>query len=286
MGSDTPQQTKTFLRPPIEGLADNVPKMSARSVAPKSFRGRIAAGVVLIIPLAVTALLIKYVYNAALWVGVRLVYWASLVFSIVTNFIRSTGATNTANEPWLPKTNTKWIDAANADGYDIGMAIVLTILMFYLLGWLGTNVVGKRLILLVESLLQRIPLVDTIYGSMKRMVAALGGSADGDQQEKKVVMIDFPSPEMRTIGFVTSYFSETASGRRYAAVYVPTTPNPTSGYMEVVPVDKITETDLTMEQALSMILSGGATAPPTLRMTPAPAPPTDDKTAPVPTARG
>ena len=244
-------------------------KRTPKSVAPRTFRGRVAAGVVLVIPLAVTILLIKYVYNAALWLGVRIVYWVSLLYSRITRMVGSGSVEDATGGSWLPVANPKWIDPAKAEWPDIVLAIILTILMFYILGALGTNVVGKRLIQAVETLLQRIPLVDTVYGSIKRMVAALGGSSDPNQPEKKVVMIDFPTPEMKTIAFVTSMFTDSNSGQRYAAVYVPTTPNPTSGYMEIVPVEKITDTDLTMEQALSMILSGGATAPPTLRMSPA-----------------
>lgn len=247
---------------------DSPRKRPSKSVAPKTFRGRVAAGVVLVIPLAVTIILIKYVYNAALWLGVRIVYWVSLLYSRITHMIGA-GGDEASGRTWLPAANPKWIDPALAEWPDIVLAIILTILMFYILGALGTNVVGKRLIQAVETLLQRIPLVDTVYGSIKRMVAALGGSSDPQQPEKKVVMIDFPSPEMKTIAFVTSMFTDSNSGQRYAAVYVPTTPNPTSGYMEIVPIEKVTDTDLTMEQALSMILSGGATAPPTLRMSPA-----------------
>jgi len=241
-------------------------KRQQKSVAPKTFRGRVAAGVVLVIPLAVTILLIKYVYNAALWLGVRIVYWVSLLYSRITRMVGNGGGEDAASGSWLPVANPKWIDPAKAEWPDIVLAIILTILMFYILGALGTNVVGKRLILAVETLLQRIPLVDTVYGSIKRMVAALSGSSDPNQPEKKVVMIDFPTPEMKTLAFVTSMFTDANSGQRYVSVYVPTTPNPTSGYMEIVPVEKITHTDLTMEQALSMILSGGATSPPTLRM--------------------
>jgi len=247
-------------------------KRSSKSVAPKTFRGRVAAGVVLVIPLAVTIILIKYVYNAALWLGVRIVYWVSLIYSRITRMLGTATVEDPASGSWLPVANPKWIDPAKAEWPDIVLAIILTILMFYILGALGTNVVGKRLIQAIETLLQRIPLVDTVYGSIKRMVAALGGSSDPNQPEKKVVMIDFPTPEMKTIAFVTANFTDSNSGQRYVAVYVPTTPNPTSGYMEIVPVEKITDTDQTMEQALSMILSGGATAPPTLRMSPAETP--------------
>jgi uncharacterized membrane protein len=86
---------------------------------------------------------------------------------------------------------------------------------------------------------------------------------------QRVVLIDFPSPELKTIGFVTRVFAD-ASGRELAAVYVPTTPNPTGGYLEVVPLDKLTATDWSVDQAMAFILSGGAVAPDS----PLPGPPT------------
>jgi uncharacterized membrane protein len=66
---------------------------------------------------------------------------------------------------------------------------------------------------------------------------------------------------MKSVGFVTRVIREQGTGRELAAVYVPTTPNPTSGYLEIVPVEKITPTDWTVDQAMSFIISGGAVSP-------------------------
>lgn len=77
---------------------------------------------------------------------------------------------------------------------------------------------------------------------------------------QRVVLIDFPSPELKSIGFVTRVFTD-KQGREVAAVYVPTTPNPTGGYLEIVPVSKIIATDWSMDQAMAFILSGGAVGP-------------------------
>ena len=76
-----------------------------------------------------------------------------------------------------------------------------------------------------------------------------------------MVLIDFPSPEMKTVGFVTRTLVDDDTGRELAAVYVPTTPNPTSGYLEIVPLDKVTSTNWTMDEAMTFIISGGAVAP-------------------------
>ncbi len=230
------------------------------SVAPRSFRGRLIAGVLLIIPLAVTAILIHFVYRQALQVGVWLVYWVSKAVFFVFR-VHST---------------PRVIDPDDARWWEMTVAITLTVLSLYILGWLGTNVVGRRFIEAAESLVERIPFVDTVYVSIKRMVRALSGVQDPEQGQKRVVLIGFPDAHLWAIAFMTNQIVDRNSGRTYATVYVPTTPNPTSGYMEIVPLERITETDLTMEQALSMILSGGATAPTEMRLSqqipPGPAP--------------
>lgn len=219
------------------------------SMGPRSLRGRIVAGILLIIPLAVTAIIIKYVYTAALSVGVWLVWAVSLtlfrLFAIGKEPLR--------------------IDPSKAAWQEITVAVALTLLMLYMLGWLGTNVGGRRIIELIESLVGRIPMVDTIYVSVKRMVEAMSGVGKSGGTGQSVVLIDFPNEHMKTLAIMTNTITDSASGRRYAAVYVPTTPNPTSGYMELVPLERITGTDLTMDQALSMILSGGASSPETIR---------------------
>jgi len=88
--------------------------------------------------------------------------------------------------------------------------------------------------------MNRIPLVQTIYGGVKKLLAALQQKPDRVQ---RVVLIAFPTPEMKTVGFVTRVLTDHQTGRELAAVYVPTTPNPTSGYLEIVPLDKVTSTD-------------------------------------------
>jgi uncharacterized membrane protein len=79
---------------------------------------------------------------------------------------------------------------------------------------------------------------------------------------RRVVLIPYPTPEMKTVGFVTRTLKDVTTGEELAAVYVPTTPNPTSGYLEIVPVSKLVATDWSAETAMNFIISGGAVAPP------------------------
>jgi len=85
---------------------------------------------------------------------------------------------------------------------------------------------------------------------------------------KRVVLIAFPHPGMRTVGFVTKVLEDEKTGQKLAAVYVPTTPNPTSGYMEIVPLEDLTPTDWSMDEAMTFILSAGAVSPDRIRYSP------------------
>ena len=145
------------------------------------------------------------------------------------------------------------------------IALVATVLAILLVGWLARRVIGQRLLGWFEAVVARIPLASTIYGSARKLLDILQTKPDGTQ---RVVLVDFPHAEMKSIGFVTRVIREQGTGRELAAVYVPTTPNPTSGYLEIVPVEKMTPTDWTVDQAMSFIISGGAVAPDTIPFTP------------------
>lgn len=152
-----------------------------------------------------------------------------------------------ANLAWLVQ---PWVRGA--------LGVLATIGVILLSGFMARRVIGKRLLGWLESLIQRIPLASTIYASARKLLDILQTKPDGTQ---RVVLIDFPHTEMKTLGFVTRVMREHGTGRELAAVYVPTTPNPTSGYLEIVPVEKMTPTDWTVDQAMSFIISGGAVAP-------------------------
>lgn len=139
------------------------------------------------------------------------------------------------------------------------VAVLLVIAFLFLLGWFTTNIIGRRLFQFFEGVFHRIPFVKTIYGSVKKLISVLGDKPKGDVQ--RVVLINFPTPEMKTVGLVTRTFVDKDTGRQLAAVYVPTTPNPTSGYLEIVPVSNLTSTNWSLDEAMTFIVSGGAIAP-------------------------
>ena len=138
------------------------------------------------------------------------------------------------------------------------IAMVATLFVILAVGALTRRVVGQRLLRWFEALIARVPLANVIYTSARKLLDMLETKPGSTQ---RVVLIDFPHRDMKSVGLVTRVIREEGSGRELAAVYVPTTPNPTSGYLEIVPVEKITPTDWNVDQAMSFIISGGAVAP-------------------------
>src|SRR5919108_3409770 len=204
--------------------------------APKN----ILAGALVLTPLLATWLVIELLFNtlSRLWRP-----GASTFFTAIYRF----------SPEFAEGLSTPWVE------YTI--AVVLTLVMLYFLGWATTRALGRRLLAWFEALLERIPLVKTIYGGIKIFLAAFQTKPEGVEQ---VVLINFPSPEMKTIGFVTRILIDEASGQELAVVYVPTAPNPTSGYMQIVPVAEVTSTDWTLDEAMQFVITAGTTAPNTI----------------------
>ena len=145
------------------------------------------------------------------------------------------------------------------------VAVVGTLLIILGVGALTQRVIGQTLLRWTEGLIARVPLVNVVYSSARKLLDLLQHPPGGTQ---RVVLIDFPHRDMKAVGFVTRTLREEGTGRELAAVYVPTTPNPTSGYLEVVPVEQLTPTSWTFDEAMAFIISGGAVAPDTIPFTP------------------
>jgi uncharacterized membrane protein len=182
------------------------------------------------------------------WVVVKFVF--VLLSDLSQPWVRPTTAEIAARDPLLAWVADPWVQTA--------LALLATIVVILLVGWLARRVVGQQALRWFEAFVARVPLAGTVYGSARKLLDILQTKPDGTQ---RVVLIDFPHTEMKTLGFVTRTVRERGTGRELAAVYVPTTPNPTSGYLEIVPVEKITPTDWTVDQAMSFIISGGAVSP-------------------------
>ena len=140
-----------------------------------------------------------------------------------------------------------------------GFGLILTLLIIFALGVFVTNVLGRRLFSWGERLISSIPLVKNIYNTLKQITNAFSGATQTENYQR-VIYIQYPRKELWTISFVTGD-SVDKSGEEYYHVFVPTTPNPTSGVFIIIPKKDAIEADLTVEEGLKAVISGGLLAP-------------------------
>jgi len=204
----------------------------------KTLQRYFLTGALTMVPLLVTWLLADFFLDLLRSFGEPVVAWA---FSSVQSY--------------LPREVMLWL---MQPWFQAIMGIVLVIGFVSGIGWLATRYIGRRFLAFFDSIMDILPLVRNVYGSVKKLMDVMQTKPAGVQ---RVVLIDFPSKDMKTVGLVTRTLVDEDSGRRLAAVYIPTTPNPTSGYLEIVPLENVTPTDWTFDQAMTFIMSGGAVAP-------------------------
>ena len=138
------------------------------------------------------------------------------------------------------------------------LGFILTIASLYFLGLIISNVFGKKLYKLFESLLEKIPFVSKVYKSIKQITASLSGA--NSKAFQKVVLVEYPRKGLWTIAMVTG---ETMDDKdeKYYNIFVPTTPNPTSGYLLFIKSAETKKLDLSVEEGLKIIVSGGMISP-------------------------
>ena len=142
------------------------------------------------------------------------------------------------------------------------LALVLAVGLIALLGRSARYYAGKKLIQWVDQTVLRIPLLNKIYSVIKQVNDAF--SATNKTAFKQVVMVEFPRRGQYSIGFITSEPSlalAAPGGEKLLGVFIPTTPNPTTGFFEIAPMEEVLNTTLTVEEAFKMIISGGVVAP-------------------------
>jgi uncharacterized membrane protein len=225
---------------------------------PKHFRSRILAGLVLVVPVWVTIVVVRFIFHlleaTSLW----------LIEAVLLT-------------PWGEPLLTKWglnREQVVHDGlaafplvvqWGIGIAsILLTLLILYALGIVATNVAGKRLIRLAERIVERVPVVKVVYSSVKKVLETFAGE-DG-QTFQRVVLVPFPSKEMQSIGLVTHVEKNEHGTEMHYNVFVPMAPHLTSAFVFVAAPSAVVELDWSVEQALKVIVSGGMLAPDNIRL--------------------
>lgn len=139
-----------------------------------------------------------------------------------------------------------------------GAGVGIMIVLIYLAGVLASNVVGKWLIRRGESALPWMPVFRQLYTGIKQVLQSF--AAPRETGFMQVVLTEFPRKGMRVIGFVTNELCG-ERGKKLLTVFIPTSPNPTSGFLQIVTEDEITRTDISVENALKMVVSAGRVSP-------------------------
>ncbi|HEX2255568.1 MAG TPA: DUF502 domain-containing protein, partial [Afifellaceae bacterium] len=184
----------------------------------------ILAGVLAIVPILVTV-----------WV-----VWTVLDLLVRTGRPFTRGAAR-ALRPYSPEAAELIVSPA----FQSALALMIVLVGLYLLGALTSAVLGRRILHLFHRVMESVPFVKTVYGAVRTLIDSLQAPPKG---RERVVLIEFPTPELRAVGFVTSTFRAADTGQEVAAVYVPTTPNPTSGYVEIVPTERLVWLDWTANE--------------------------------------
>ncbi|MHB1127963.1 MAG: DUF502 domain-containing protein [Bacillota bacterium] len=148
-------------------------------------------------------------------------------------------------------------------GYPLpGLGLLLTIGLVLLTGMVATNVIGKKLITFIEDLLDRIPLFKSIYGAIKQIIDAF--SLQTSNTFQRVALVEYPRKGMYAVGFVTGEGMgevQEKTTEEVMNIFVPTTPNPTSGMLVLVPIKDVTFLEMSVEDGLKLIISGGVLTP-------------------------
>lgn len=215
-------------------------------------RSRIMAGLALVVPVWITWVLVSFVFrimrDASLWIVVAwlrfygqpaIAYWG-----VTPELVAREGVSV------LPLYVQVILSL---------FAVILTVVLLYALGTVTTHVIGKRMVGLGEMIVSRLPLVPVVYHATKKVVETF--AQEGGQAFQKVVLVPYPHREMLTVGFVTGETTCSKTQRRFYSVFVPTVPNPTTGFMFLIPIDEVHVLDWTNEEALGIIMSGGVLVP-------------------------
>ncbi len=141
-----------------------------------------------------------------------------------------------------------------------GLGLIFTLVIIFLTGLLVANILGKRLVELYEKLVAKIPLIRSIHAAVKQVAHTL--LQPHERAFRKVLLIEYPRRGVWSVGFLTStQFTDAPIEEDVVTVFIPTTPNPTSGFLTIVPKHDTIELDISVEEALRMIISVGVVMP-------------------------
>tara|TARA_B100000902_G_scaffold263416_1_gene249575 strand:- start:3 stop:623 length:621 start_codon:yes stop_codon:yes gene_type:complete len=199
------------------------------------YKKYILTGIISIIPVYITYWIIEKIFLIVSIPGKNIISYFTSLF----NF------SNTINIQFI--TLTEYL-----------LGFILTVMFLFLFGLIISNVIGKKIYSFFETLLNSIPVVNKVYSSIKQIISTV--SIDNKKAFKKVVMIQYPRKGLWTIAMVTGE-STNKNKKEFYTLFIPSTPNPTTGYMIIISKDDVVNTDLSVEDATKVILSGGLVTP-------------------------
>jgi uncharacterized membrane protein len=209
-----------------------------------NIRNRLISGIFVIVPFAVTVVIIRWLF-LLLADLLRPVVAKTLDFLLQIHLIQQ----------W-PEIYVK---------YAVSLATILSLLLvLYLIGAIAKFVAGRRLLAVGENIVLKIPLAGTIYTATKQITSAI--SLQDNKSFTSVVLVQFPRQGIYAIGFLTGTIKDSL-GNTYCKVFIPTTPNPTTGFFELIPDNEVLQTEISIEEAFKMIISGGIVSPDNLKIT-------------------
>jgi uncharacterized membrane protein len=188
-------------------------------------RSTFIAGLFVVIPVGITIFILKFLFN--------------FTDGILSSYLDRLFTITTHQDLHIP-----------------GLGIITGVVVVYMAGLLATNVLGNQILKLGDELLSRIPLVKSIYSSSKQLTKVF---REGKTSYRRAVFIEWPRTGVKAIGFVTAEIER--DGEKLVVVYVPTMPNPTSGFALFFREEDVSDSGMTVEEAVKFVVSGGAVVP-------------------------
>jgi uncharacterized membrane protein len=213
-----------------------------RSAFSKHLRARMISGILVLIPLAIT------------------IFLFNIILKSLTAFVSpSISLLLTKIPPSYGLKNPEYVVTL--------LALCVTLLIIYFTGLLTNHIIGRRLISLGERLLMKMPIIKSIYSASKQVVDTFSSSTKA--AFKAVAVVEFPRKGSLAIGFVTGAMTN-PDGQLLYRVFIATTPNPTTGFLLILPADEVQFTDISVEDGVKMIVSGGVLSPESYQRRPPP----------------
>ena len=212
------------------------PDTPKRSAFSKHLRTRMISGILILIPLGITLFILN------------------IMLASLTAFVRP------LLHPFLGEI------PENAVTF---IALCVTTLIIYFTGLITNHIIGRRMIHLGERVLMKMPIIKSVYSASKQVVETFSSSTKATF--KAVAVVEFPRKGSLAIGFVTGAMTN-PDGQLVYRVFIATTPNPTTGFLLLIPADEVQFTDITVEDGVKMIVSGGVLSPDSYQKRPPPVP--------------